>query len=48
MGCIERKGKVRRALRKWRKGEGDGQTYKRERLSYRKMLEEKKRESNKR
>lgn len=32
-------------MRKWRRGEGDGQTYIRERI-FRKMLEEKKRESN--
>lgn len=46
MKSTERKRKVRRALRKWRRGEGDGQAYRGERLAYRKMLERKKRESN--
>lgn len=43
MKSTERKRKVRRALRR---GEGDGQAYRGERLAYRKMLERKKRESN--
>ncbi|XP_039311970.1 uncharacterized protein LOC120359229 [Solenopsis invicta] len=44
--CRIKKKEVRRALRRWREGEGDRQWYKKERLEYRKLMERKKKEEN--
>ena len=44
--CVEGKKKVRKKLRRWRKGEGDGDNYREERLKYKKLIEKKKKEEN--
>ena len=45
--CREGKEKVRGELRRWRKGRGDGNRYREEKLRYRKMIEKKKRKKMK-
>ena len=45
--CREGKEKVRGELRRWRKGRGDGNSYREEKLRYRKMIEKKKRKKMK-
>ena len=44
--CKEEKNKVRRELRKWRRGEGDGGTYREAKGKYKNLTERKRREEN--
>jgi len=46
--CREKKRGVRRALRKWRKGDEQGTRYRKERKEYRELCERKRKEENKR
>jgi len=46
--CAEKKRVVRRALRRWRKGEERGTRYKKERKEYRELCERKRKEENER
>ena len=40
--CVEGKKKVRKELRRWRKGKGDGDSYREDKLKYKKLIEKKK------
>ncbi|KYN14003.1 hypothetical protein ALC57_13794, partial [Trachymyrmex cornetzi] len=48
MECREKKEGVRRVLRQWRKGNGEGMEYRKEKREYKELCEAKKREENER
>ncbi|XP_068991496.1 trichohyalin-like [Neodiprion pinetum] len=44
--CRRKKAEVRQSLRKWRKGEGEGDAYRKERREYNRLCEERKKKEN--